>query len=282
MTPWGLQIEELAASLFGAHYKNRVMVMIAAYFDDSGTDEKDPAIVVGGCIATVDNWIKFQQEWDSILSHYSLPHFHMTDFDNRWGLFRRDKFAEENRIPLQSALLDAIKLRIQAIVVMATNKKEYDESIHSQYLKVYPFTVYECLSACEQWANEVGYDGPIAYMFDKGGGSKLVGTKGDLDKLKNDLSENSEIMRRFRMHDLESWSYGAVSKMPHLQSADIVAYEAWKDLTNNFFPSKQKRWRTSAGKLIMMERIYQGYFGQDEFVANYDKWLNKVRSAITE
>ena len=151
--------------------------MIAAYFDDSGTEQTHPAIVVGGCIATVDNWIKFQQEWESILGHYNLPHFHMTDFDNRQGLFHRDKFAEENRIPLQSALIEAIKVRIQAIVAMSTNKKDYEESEHSKYLKVYPFTVYECLSACEQWANDVGYDGPIAYMFDKGGGSKLVGSK---------------------------------------------------------------------------------------------------------
>ena len=142
--------------------------MIAAYFDDSGTNEKDSALVMGGAIATVDNWIKLQHAWETLLGQYKLQSFHMTDFDNRRGDFEKTKFREEDRIPLQTALLAETKRRIQAIVVMAVHKKEYEEYFRFP-VKMYPYIAFMCLQGVESWADEHHYDGPIAYAFDKGG-----------------------------------------------------------------------------------------------------------------
>jgi hypothetical protein len=136
--------------------------VIAAYFDDSGTDPKHPALVIGGCVATVENWVNFQEEWQEVLGQYGLDHFHMTDFDNKWGDFTPDKLPPEKRIPLQSSLLDILKRRIQAIVVVSTNKHDY-KSVQDQYgCTIYAYTAFQCLSGVQAWADEVQYDGPIA------------------------------------------------------------------------------------------------------------------------
>jgi Protein of unknown function (DUF3800) len=254
--------------------------MIAAYFDDSGTDPKHPALVIGGCVATVENWIDFQGEWQEALVQYGLNHFHMTDFDNKWGDFALDKLPQEKRIPLQSRLLDILKRRIQAIVVVSTNKHDY-KSVQDRYgCTVYAYTAFQCLSGIQAWADEVHYEGPIAYFFDQGGGSKALGGKGSLDQLRDSIVKDPVLGQRFRMRSVKSWDYGYAKQMPPLQAADLVAYEAWKDLQNDFFSKTKTHWRTSAGKLIMMERVYQAYFGKDEFVANDYKWMSIVHDNL--
>ena len=45
-----------------------------------------------------------------------------------------------------------------------------------------------------------------------------------------------------------------------LEGADVIAYEAWKDLQNDFFAKKRKYCVSRAEKLITMERVYQGVF----------------------
>ena len=80
------------------------------------------------------------------------------------------------------------------------------------------------------------------------------------------------------MRDIAAWNYLEVGKSPQLQTADIIAYEAWKDLTNNFFPSPKKRFRISARKLIIAEKVYQGFFGREEFLSNEDKWIKNLSS----
>jgi len=257
--------------------------VIAAYFDDSGTDPRHPALVMGECIATVENWTAFQEEWRCILEEHHLEYFHMTDFDNRQGQFHRDKFPEEHRIPLQVKLLATLKKRIQAIVVAATNKHDYfaAQMERSYGCKIYAYTAYQCLSGVAQWADETGYDAPIAYVFDHGGGSRELGGKGTLDDLRTDIVRDSQLRQRFRIKELESWSYGLMKSLNPLQGADVVAYEAWKDLQNDFFAKKRKYWRIAAEKLITMERVYQGYFGKEEFSANYSRWDSRVhRMAI--
>jgi hypothetical protein len=243
--------------------------VIVAYFDDSGTNADHPALVMGGCLATIENWKEFSCEWLSVLAGNRIDCFHMTDFDNRRGDFSLEKCPEEKRIPMQSALLGILKQRIQAIVVAATNKQDYAQVESIYGIKIFPYTAYQCLSGVEQWANEVGYDGPISYVFDEGGGSKELGTRGSLDQLLSDIWGDPELKRRFQIISRSCWNYGSVKATPALQGADLVAYEAWKDLQNDFFAKGKKRWRISAGKLIMMERVYQAYFDAEVFRGNH-------------
>ena len=92
-----------------------------------------------------------------------------------------------------------------------------------------------------------------------------MGGKGTLDDLRIDIVRDSQLRQRFRIKELESWSYGLMKSLNPLQGPDVIAYEAWKDLQNDFFAKKRKYWHMAAEKLITMERVYQGCFGRKSF-----------------
>ena len=49
------------------------MISATAYFDDSGTDEANPWLVVAGFVADVHQWERFTKEWDEVLGLYGVP-----------------------------------------------------------------------------------------------------------------------------------------------------------------------------------------------------------------
>lgn len=74
---------EFFAPFFPKNAGERLIAMLRAYFDDSGTHTgggrgSSPVVVVGGIIATDDQHDKLKETWDSRLKPYNLPHFHMT------------------------------------------------------------------------------------------------------------------------------------------------------------------------------------------------------------
>lgn len=63
--------------------------MVWAYYDESG-EYRDGNLLnmsIGCCAAPAESWVLFEQRWMSMLSHYGLTWFHMTDFE-AW----KDKF----------------------------------------------------------------------------------------------------------------------------------------------------------------------------------------------
>lgn len=62
----------------------RVIAMIWAYYDESGEYGPDGALLnmsIGGCVARLEAWEKFTDQWRTILDREGLPFFHMTDFE---------------------------------------------------------------------------------------------------------------------------------------------------------------------------------------------------------
>jgi hypothetical protein len=57
--------------------------MLAAYFDESGTQEASDVVVVAGWIATDVQWDRFTPRWTKILRAARLdpPVFHGTDYE---------------------------------------------------------------------------------------------------------------------------------------------------------------------------------------------------------
>lgn len=64
------------------------MVILKAFFDDSGSDSQSPVFVVGGYISTVEMWDSLTGEWNRIVAREGFPFFHMTDAESGNGAFR--------------------------------------------------------------------------------------------------------------------------------------------------------------------------------------------------
>src|ERR1044071_6141048 len=74
------------------------MSHFAAYFDESGT-HGSPILTLAGYIGTIEQWAEFSREWDELLRHEGLTHFHMSKFEARRGEF--EGWDNERRLRVQ-------------------------------------------------------------------------------------------------------------------------------------------------------------------------------------
>jgi hypothetical protein len=65
--------------------------MYTAYYDDSGTSHDTLAVVVGGFLATDEQWRYFERNWNQTLQRFGISLFHMKDFAHSVGEFSKFK-----------------------------------------------------------------------------------------------------------------------------------------------------------------------------------------------
>jgi hypothetical protein len=51
------------------------VVILTAYFDESGTHSGSEAVAVAGYVSTPDRWERFGQEWREALAAYNIEYF---------------------------------------------------------------------------------------------------------------------------------------------------------------------------------------------------------------
>src|SRR2546426_7650427 len=96
--------------------------MLAAYFDESGTQAASDVMVVAGWIATEIQWHRFSPKWTGILKAARLdpPVFHATDYEAI-----RD-WKPEKKIRVRQRLITTIQTRTRGHAVAAILKKPYE------------------------------------------------------------------------------------------------------------------------------------------------------------
>ncbi len=84
MTPY-IRMRDARGSCF-----DELLVVVKAYFDDSGKlgNPGELAAVVGGLIATVDEWDKLEPEWFAVICRYKVKEFKAADLQNRLNDYR--------------------------------------------------------------------------------------------------------------------------------------------------------------------------------------------------
>ncbi len=60
---------------------------LTLYCDASGK-ERDPILVVGGFVASVDSWLQFDDTWNVSLADFGIQYFHMKEFAHSTGQFK--------------------------------------------------------------------------------------------------------------------------------------------------------------------------------------------------
>jgi hypothetical protein len=98
--------EELCSIAHPRDGHPKVLVMLDAYFDESGIHAGAPVLIVAGYYAPPDAWKQFESAWKAVLDSEAIEEFHAKVFFGGGSPFR--KWKKKRREEFLYRLLDAI------------------------------------------------------------------------------------------------------------------------------------------------------------------------------
>jgi hypothetical protein len=214
-----------------------VVTEFSLYLDDGGHPDDQPALVVAGYIATENQWLAFEPEWNAALSRFNLgKSFHMTDFMGaRYSSLKRDQILST----LALIVNKHVSRPFVAAVDMAAYKKVNKEFALQEWLGA-PYALIARLIARDfrDWEkNHLGKEDRLLVFVEQG-------TKhyGDLEQVfkRDDIPMPSRVPKY----------------MPQVQPADILAWETFNQIRSG----KVKSFGKNLQRLTRAMRK-QGEFG---------------------
>lgn len=209
-----------------------VMQVYQAYLDESGTHDDSDRVVVAGFLSDEPRWKAFSVKWKAALDDWRVNAFHMSEFAHFRGKFK--SWTEEERQERLGYLINLINDYTISSIAIVVLKKSFNE-IMSPDAKALCGDAYGCASiACyyNLGAKEPKSDTYIAYIMDKGclGRDALAWIHGAQSKYPDWVEETRIISLDFQDKKL----------FVPLQSADILAYEIFKDAERQFLGGQRK------------------------------------------
>jgi hypothetical protein len=147
--------------------------MFLAYFDKSG-DVDQVATVVGGYLATVTEWERFDVDWRLLLAKEGVPYFHMKEFVACRGVFSTGWDNETRRSRFLSQLCEIIAAHVRhsfswIVINKAFNEVEQEYELSFRVGNQYSFCARGCAAKIRDWLNDNECKGrPVEYIFESG------------------------------------------------------------------------------------------------------------------
>jgi len=240
-------------------------LVVIAFLDESGAHGGlDDVFTVGGWIAREARWERIAQVWDKRLGRRV---FHMNHFENRKDIFK-DWPKPSRRVELIAALADSIQ------------GNEAFGTAHSMHLE--PFRRIMCppdaeLHQVKRFAYGMLLTGclnDIMFMFGVPANEQISvvceeckGVEGFATKMFDGFKE-----RCMGQDRLVSFSFKPKDAFRGLQAADMLAYEAFKDITNQI-RAEQRPVRKLFATLKAKQRLCIAYAGEE----NIKRWRAKYK-----
>jgi hypothetical protein len=204
--------------------RDRLMLALHGYFDESGTHDSSQAIAVAGYISSAEQWELFSAEWHLALDEWGLDFFHMTDFANRAQKY--SSWTDQERRIRFSRLASIIRRHTIASVSIGFLRQSFNLLFDKQ-TKRFVGGPYGAASAM-LFTDVATRMTPLypsaryAYVFESGGPGH-----GEVLAAFDANNQDSERREHFKLLSLrfENKRYFAP-----LQAADILAYEQYKHL----------------------------------------------------
>lgn len=143
---------------------------LAAYFDESMTNERLPITSVAGYLFDPDAYLAFEGEMKAILEPHGIAYFRMSECVHATGEFKgKDGLCD----PIERSVIQIIRkyaiLGVGASINAATyqimNPIEGHESVYNALCQW-------CLWEVGRWADRNNFNGKVAYFFEEGDGDQ--------------------------------------------------------------------------------------------------------------
>lgn len=188
------------------------------YLDEAG-GEDEGFTVVCGWISTVARWERFEIDWKLLLASNNLPYFHMKEFSQSTGPFRKWRDAEETRRRFISDAAEIIRETIERGLISSVSHRIFQTADARLLISETLSTPYALAGrACV--ASEFAPD--VEFVFEDGGPDK----GGLLSAMNVEYKLPDPIFRPSR--DIRDKKGNVRRGIVQLQAADLLAYEVRK------------------------------------------------------
>jgi Protein of unknown function (DUF3800) len=198
------------------------MLMLAAFFDDSGTHDASEVVVWGGFLGTAEQWVDFDKAWQRKMARplpgkAPLVKFGLADCERHRGEFLEYSTAESDL--LQNECRELI-IRSGVIgLAWAVERSVWDRLASPAALELFGDAETVCFSACFNGAIERAKelfpnDLMLSLHFDRGRKSPK------LDAIVDQVTKNYR-----GAPAIVNISFNPVKEFTPLQAADIIATE---------------------------------------------------------
>ena len=232
------------------------VMMVQAYFDESGTHDGSPVMCVAGYVFDAQQCLCLDQEWADALGAYGLNQFHAVECAHGVGAFAALNKKDRNDLTIR--LIGIIKRRMRLGVAVSLSDTDFGKVPPPQYDRggPYMFCVMQVLAGVVAWADKYSYQGEISYFFESGHKHEKLAHQ-SIKELQSRLLES----RSMRVHSV---TFGGKSDFRPLQAADILAYEWCKELKRkNIRQEKYRPMRAALESLLDQSHIAQHFDAYD-------------------
>ena len=208
-----------------------LFMQLACYIDESGTHADSPTMVLGGYVARLSQWRKFDAQWRFLLRRYDLTHFHSKDLWHRkkefkgWTdakalAFTQESIAISDRNTLFGFSVSMLKADFDTHYLADPRPKKFQ--MDSQYGVCFRTALVFAIEALRrEYPSEM--DRSLVHFIVEDGARGI----GDVQR----------IVAQLRQHEPRNYgrfigtaTLGEKTRFPGLQLADSVASSSWKQM----------------------------------------------------
>lgn len=173
-------IRSFASGLDSHQRKHHRLVMLQAYFDDSGSNPTDPVFVLGGLVSTVEKWEAFSDRWRRVLAQDPpLAYFKANEARNRTGDFQRGwtrELIDQRIFELTEVICDHAEHRISCKIIRSEWNHHVDSlkriagrELGIEYTSPYWVSFYSICLGVAHIARSTDQTLPCDFVFDEQG-----------------------------------------------------------------------------------------------------------------
>jgi hypothetical protein len=143
------------------------MTFAEAFFDESGTNDDEKNLCLGGYVFTVEASAAFEAGWRDMLQRYGLRYFHMREFRQKdKGVFQHLSL-EQREASLQEAITIIEKHATCGFAFSVEKRAFGDVALDSPWSKEYSFLANQTFYGIEETFRSSAA-GAVNYVFEQG------------------------------------------------------------------------------------------------------------------
>jgi hypothetical protein len=234
------QIWALVSGLPSRERGHRLFMVFQAFIDDSGSEPQSPIFVLGGFIASHDQWAKFADEWDAALKEPpGLDYFKMSEAASLVEQFSPGKgWADRKRDDRLIALARIIRKYAKARLVATMPYDAFMKHIATIPASArtlssdspYPLLFMQTILAAAVMGDRHGIDSACDFIFDEQAGYS--------EEIVSRWPQFKEIVKRASRSDLPKLIgsppiFRNEKEFLPLQAADMYAWQIRNHLIRN-------------------------------------------------